>query len=74
MLKNIPEKIKNIYDFAYFPNIRLNNSICYFYDSNLDKINFKKLDIFKRYIFTKTLLLIIYQRKHKYKQNRLGFL
>lgn len=66
MLKNIPEKIKNIYDFAYFPNIRLNNSICYFYDSNLDKINFKKLDIFKRYIFTKTLLLIIYQRKHKY--------
>ena len=81
MLKNIPEKIKNIYDFAYFPNVRLNNSICYFYDSNFDKINFKKLDaftppssafykcdgldIFKRYILKKTLLLIIYQRKHK---------
>ncbi|MCI7220600.1 MAG: hypothetical protein MR497_03560 [Bacilli bacterium] len=46
MLKNIPEKIKSIYDFAYFPNIRLNNSICYFYDSNFDNINFKKLDAF----------------------------
>ena len=82
MLKNIPEKIKNIYDFAYFPNVRLNNSICYFYDSNFDKINFKKLDAFtspssdfykfdgldtfKHYILKKTLLLIIYQRKHKY--------
>lgn len=67
MLKNIPKMIKNIYDFAYFKNDLLYKDLTLYYKKETDDEDFfQTIGDFKRYIFTKTLFLIIYQRKHKY--------